>query len=75
MEVGTLLKILRDIINLFDANGMLLPNGKVVFPTESVKIGELAVGITQILEKNGVNVPSKVDSVVKILPMILELAH
>lgn len=73
MRAGTLVQILGDFISLAEANGLILPDGAFVGPTDAQGITALAAGVESILKKHGVDVPAKVDAVVQMVPMFLAL--
>lgn len=72
MTPGTPLQIIRDITNLLEAKGVLLPDGnfdQTKFHTvEECMI--FAIGVENSLKSHGLSVPPKVDKILAILPLL-----
>ncbi len=72
MEAGTVALIIRDCISLAQNQGVIRADGKVIGPRTAQQDIELAVGVEGILKTYGVAIPDKIDSAVKILPLVLD---
>lgn len=72
MKAGVLLRIIRDIINLLDAQGVILADGSFDTATLSTITEDVAFGVKVegVLKKNGVDIPDKVDKIIALLPLI-----
>lgn len=72
MEIGTALKILRDVVNEMEVEGILKADG-TFDQTKLDTIQEdvaFAAGVEKILEEHGLNIPAKVDKIIQIIPLI-----
>jgi hypothetical protein len=77
MNAGTLLHVTRDLINLFDASGILRPDG-TLDQTKLDTISEdltLARAIEGVLKDHGLHIPARVDAIIGILPLVAAFAH
>lgn len=72
MTPGTPLQIIRDITNLLESRGILLPDGNF----EQSKLSTIeqsmtfAIGVENALKQHGLTVPPKIDKVIAILPLL-----
>lgn len=74
VNVITLVDAAKEIVDSLQTIGVLNADGTFNTPTpdQDVKIAVLAEGIAV---KFGLDVPAKVDKIVRLLPLILELAN
>lgn len=75
MNAGTLVLIGRDGVDLLQRKGILLADGTVnesKLDTLQEDL-ELATGVEDILKAHGVNVPGRVDQVIRLLPVIVSI--
>lgn len=75
MNAGALLLTVRDVINLLEGKGILLPDGtfdqtKVDTLKEDL---DLAASVAAILKARGVELPERVDTLLKLLPILASL--
>ncbi len=72
MNAGTLLFIVADVVALLETKAILLPDGRF----DAAKLDTLqedlafAADVEEVLKGHGVNVPARVDSIIKLLPLI-----
>lgn len=72
MKAGTLLFIVKDVIGLLQSSGVLTAAGDF----DDTKLDTIqedtafAAGIEAILKAHGVDVPEKVDTIIRILPLV-----
>ena len=72
MKNGNLLRAVRDVIDLMDKGGYVTPDGDI----DDAKFNDLAAdatfiaGVESVLAKYGVAVPSKVQAVIQLLPLL-----
>jgi len=72
MEVGTVLKVVRDGVNKLEQMSLLNNDGTFNTPSAQ-QDSELALYVEQQLQKYGVAIPDKVVRVTEILPLILNM--
>lgn len=73
MKIGTLVKILADIIPILENDGLLDANDDFHEPTVQ-QWAALAGQIEAVLHNHGITVQENVDKVIQILPMVLSLS-
>ena len=73
MNAGQLLLIIAEIIDALKTKGIITVNGIVDDLGNVTNDVELAAIVETALTNNGITVPSKVDQIVKMLPLILGL--
>lgn len=72
MKAGTLLFVLRDIVDYLEKSGNLLQDGSFGDFSLAEDV-QLTTVIIQSLEKHGVTLPTEVDKVLSILPLVITL--
>lgn len=71
MNAATLLRILRDVVDLIDKSGFMTATGFDDTKFASIQQDAvLATGIEAILKKYGVLVPGQVDRIIQLLPLL-----
>lgn len=73
MNLEQLLKVLRDVVDYFDAHNMF-KNGSVDFANLQDDLA-FVTAVEQSLKKNGVDVPNQVDKIISMLPLISQFVH
>lgn len=75
MNAGVLVFTVRDITNLLEQKGILLPDGTF----DQTKLDtlkedlDLAASVAAILKARGVDLPERVDTLLKLLPILASL--
>jgi hypothetical protein len=72
MNAGTLLLVVRDVVNYLESKGLIGQDGSFGVFTPQAD-AELAVAVEQILKNRGVDVPVKVDKLVAAIPLIVSV--
>lgn len=75
MNAGTLLKLIADVIDLLEAKGVITPSGdfdQAKLDTVQEDL-DFAAAVEDLLKAYGLNVPTRVDSIIKILPLLFNL--
>jgi hypothetical protein len=72
MSVGSLILVFQDAIVAARDLGVLHPDGTFSTPSAEQDIA-FAAAVEKSLKLHGVDIPAKVDKVVKLLPLIFEL--
>ncbi len=74
MNAGTLLKVIRDVIDDLEQDGILKDDGSFVWPTDVQADVKLANQVNASLLAHGVTEPVEVQKVLAVLPLVLSLA-
>lgn len=74
MKAGTLLLVIADVIQVLETKGLILPDGSFGDFGSIENDVELVNSVEDVLIQHGLDVPEKVVSIVKLLPLIVKLA-
>lgn len=72
MKVGTLVRIISEILPILERDGIIDANDDFHAPSPT-QWAALAIEIEQVVKKHGVTVQDEVDRIVNGLPLILAL--
>lgn len=75
MKAGILLVVVAEVIKLLQTKGFINSAGDFVNFDNIQNDVELAKGIEEILKNHGVLVPSRLDAILNILPLIITFIH
>lgn len=73
MNAGQLLQVVKDLVVLLEAQGILLPDGtfdqtKVDTIEENI---DFAILVQKLLETHGVVLPDRVNKIIQIIPLLV----
>jgi hypothetical protein len=75
VKAGILLVVVAEVIKLLQTKGFINSAGDFVNFDNIQNDVELAKGIEEILKNHGVLVPSRLDAILNILPLIITFIH
>jgi hypothetical protein len=73
MEIGVLLFVIADVQKYLSAKNLLQVDGKILHPSIENDADLLAV-IENSLREHGVAIDSKIDNVIRMIPLVLSLS-
>ena len=74
LTTGSILKLVGDVGTALTAAGVLDTNGDAVTPVSPAAIAKAAAAIEALLVSDGLVVQENVDKVIKLIPLVLDLA-
>lgn len=74
MKAGTLLLVIADVIHVLETKGLITSEGNFGDFSNIENDVELVNAVEDVLIQHGLDVPEKVVSIVKLLPLIVKLA-
>ncbi len=73
MNAGTLLKVLRDVIDDLEQDGILRPDGSFLWPADVQADVHVVDQVNASLLAHGVTEPAEIQKVLNALPLVLSL--